>query len=99
MAEAEVRIHGSEGMAVVDYRDSPGLRYKRTGDTESIEIAESGPDRFVYQAEAFLLAVAKGRIEQSVGSDAIKVMRVVDAAYRSSIMRAPVLLTSDSTIL
>jgi predicted dehydrogenase len=98
VAEAEVRIHGTEGMAIVDYKDSPGLRYKRAGDTGSIEVEESGPDRFAYQAEAFLLAVAKGKIEQNGGSDAIEVMRVIDAAYRSSTVRAPVLITSDSTI-
>ena len=57
VSEAEVRIYGTEGEAVVDYARPDGLRYRLTGDDEWTTMPFDGPDRFVRQAEHFLTCV------------------------------------------
>ena len=57
VSEAEVRIYGTEGEAVVDYGRAGGLRYRLAGDQEWTELPFDTPDRFVRQAGHFLACV------------------------------------------
>lgn len=83
VSEAEVRIYGTEGEAVIDYGSPDGLRYRLAGDPGWTVLPFDAPDRFVQQAEHFLRCVQSGLQPQVSGADGIAVMRVIDAAYRS----------------
>jgi len=84
VSEAEVRIYGTEGEAVVDYQQPGGLRYRLTGDAEWTTMPFDGPDRFVRQAEHFLTCVQEGSTPRVSGQDGVAVMKVIEAAYRSA---------------
>jgi predicted dehydrogenase len=88
ISEAEIRIYGTEGEAIIDYAQSEGLRYKLTGDAAWTQLPFDQPDRFFQQAHHFLDCVASGRQPSVTGQDGIAVMRVVDAAYRDVVVRA-----------
>jgi glucose-fructose oxidoreductase len=84
VSEAEFRIYGSEGEAIIDYSQPGGLRYKLAGDPEWTQLPFDQPDRFYQQARHFLQAILTGSPPAVSGQDGIAVMRVIDAAYRSA---------------
>lgn len=84
VSEAEVRIYGTLGEAVIDYARPGGLLYKLDHHTDWVQLPFDQPDRFTLQAEHFLQCVATGTQPKVSGSDAIAVMTVIDAAYRSA---------------
>ena len=84
VSEAEVRIYGTEGEAVVDYGKAGGLQYRLAGDQEWTALPFDTPDRFVRQAEHFLGCVQSGRQPLVSGADGIAVMRVIEQAYVSA---------------
>ena len=79
-----VRIHGSEGQAVIDYNAAAGLRYQLADDGDWTEMQIDAPDRFARQAAHFLDCV-EGKTSPMVnGEDALAVMRVIESAYESA---------------
>jgi predicted dehydrogenase len=84
VSEAEVRIYGTEGEALIDYGQPHGLRYRLAGEAEWTVLPFDSPDRFVRQAEHFLRCAAAGSQPLVGGSDALAVMRVIEAAYRAA---------------
>ena len=87
VAEAFVRIHGTEGQAVIDYNAAAGLRYKLADDADWTEQHFAEPDRFVRQTAHFLDCV-EGKCEPLVGGhDGLAVMGVIEAAYESAGVR------------
>ena len=84
VSEAEVRIYGTEGEAVIDYGQSGGLRYRLAEETAWTQLPFDQPDRFQQQASAFLYAVAHRTTPPVTGQDGLAVMKVIDAAYQSA---------------
>lgn len=84
VSEAEIRIYGTEGEAIIDYAQAAGLRYRLVGDDGWSQLPFDGPDRFYQQAQHFLDCVAAAKEPAVTGRDGIAVMRVIDAAYRSA---------------
>lgn len=84
VSEAEIRIYGTEGEAVIDYAQAGGLRYRLSGDTGWMQLPFDKPDRFVLQAEHFLKSVAAGAPASPGANEALAVMRVIEGAYRSA---------------
>lgn len=84
VSEAEVRIYGTEGEAVIDYGQSGGLRYRLADDAAWTQLPFDQPNRFQQQARAFLYAVANHTTPVVTGQDGLAVMRVIDAAYQSA---------------
>jgi predicted dehydrogenase len=84
VSEAEVRIYGTEGEAVIDYGREGGLHYRLAGDGEWTAMPFDAPGRFVLQAEHFLRCVRTGAAPLVGGADGIAVMRVIENAYRSA---------------
>ena len=84
VSEAEVRIYGTEGEAVVDYGRAGGLHYRLAGDQDWTELPFDTPDRFVRQAGHFLGCVQSGSEPLVSGADGIAVMRVIEQAYASA---------------
>ena len=82
ISEAEIRIYGTEGEAVIDYGQPGGLRYCLAG-TEWSQLPFDKPNHFTLQAEHFLKCAASGRKPLVTGEDALAVMRVIEAAYES----------------
>ena len=87
VADAFVRIHGSEGQAIIDYNAAAGLRYKLADDAEWTERQFDGRDRFARQAAHFLDCVEGKRSPMVSGEDGLAVMRVIEAAYESAGVR------------
>ncbi len=83
VSEAEFRIYGTEGEAIIDYGQSGGLRYRLAQETELTQLPFNQPDRFTLQAEHFLTCVAAGQPSSVSGAEGIAVMKVIDAAYKS----------------
>jgi UDP-N-acetylglucosamine 3-dehydrogenase len=83
VSEAEIRIYGTEGEAVIDYAQPDGLRYRLADDQDWTTLPFDQPSRFVLQAEHFLTCVASGSAPSVGANDALAVMKVIDAAYRS----------------
>ena len=88
VAEAIVRIHGSEGQAVIDYDADAGLRYKLAADEQWTEQRFDDPDRFVAQADHFLHCIETGQGPLVSGADGLAVMRVIENAYESAGIRS-----------
>jgi predicted dehydrogenase len=88
VSEAEIRIYGSEGEAIIDYAQSGGLRYRLAGDADWTQLPFDQPDRFQQQAAHFLHCVATGSTPLVTGQDGLAVMGVIDAAYRSASAQA-----------
>jgi predicted dehydrogenase len=84
VSEAEFRIWGTEGEAIIDYATSDGARYRLAGDAEWTVLPALAPDRFVLQAAHFLNCVRYDQRPKVGGADGIAVMRVIEAAYRSA---------------
>lgn len=84
VSEAEIRIYGAEGEAIIDYAQTGGLRYRLAGAGEWTQLPFDQPDRFYQQAQHFLRCVAAGIEPTLTGRDGVAVMRVIDAAYRSA---------------
>ena len=84
ISEAEVRIYGTEGEAVIDYGQPGGLRYRVAGDQEWTVLPFDTPDRFVRQAQHFLACVQSNSQPMVGGADGIAVMRVIESAYASA---------------
>jgi UDP-N-acetylglucosamine 3-dehydrogenase len=84
VSEAEIRIYGSEGQAVIDYAQPDGLRYKLAGDTEWTQLPFDTAERFTLQAEHFLNVVRTQSTPAITGQDGIAVMQVIEAAYQSA---------------
>lgn len=84
VSEAEVRIYGTEGEAVIDYGAQDGLRYRLADDLDWTVLPFDAPDRFTLQAEHFLRCVQTGSQPLVGRDDAVAVMRVIEAAYRSA---------------
>jgi predicted dehydrogenase len=84
VSEAEIRIYGTGGEAVIDYAQAGGLRYLLAGQDDWSQLPFDKPDRFTLQAEHFLGCVASGGTPRVTGADGIAVMRVIEAAYRSA---------------
>lgn len=85
VGEAFVRIHGTEGQAVIDYNAAPdGLRCKLAEDDDWTDMNIDAPDRFTRQAAHFLDCV-EGKSEPLVaGEDGLAVMRAIESAYESA---------------
>lgn len=87
VSDSFVRIHGSEGGAVIDYNAAAGLRYKVADDADWTEMQIDAPDRFARQAAHFLDCV-EGKTSPLVsGKDGLAVMRVIESAYESAGVR------------
>ena len=84
VAEAIVRIHGSEGQAVIDYNAEAGLRYRLAEDENWTAQRFDAPDRFVAQADHFLRCIESGQQPLVSGMDGLAVMRVIESAYESA---------------
>ena len=84
VSEAEVRIYGTEGEAVIDYAQAGGLAYRLAGDSEWTRLPFEKPNRFIRQAESFLTAIQSGRSPYPGAEDGLAVMQVIDAAYTSA---------------
>ena len=84
ISEAEVRIYGTEGEAVIDYSQPDGLRYRLANDPDWTTLPFEGTDRFIQQAGHFLDCVRSGRPPLVGGADGVAVMRVIEAAYASA---------------
>jgi UDP-N-acetylglucosamine 3-dehydrogenase len=84
VSEAEVRIYGTEGEAVIDYGRPDGLHYRLAGDQEWTVLPFDTPDRFVRQAQHFLACVQANSQPLVTGADGIAVMRVIENAYASA---------------
>ena len=84
VAEAIVRIHGSEGQAIIDYDAAAGLRYKLAQDDGWTEETFDEPDRFTAQADHFLRCIETGAPPRVGPEDGLAVMRVIEAAYQSA---------------
>jgi predicted dehydrogenase len=84
VSEAEIRIYGSEGEAVIDYAQPEGLRYRLAGEMAWTQLPFDTPGRFTLQAEHFLTCVKTGTRPRITGADGIAVMKVIDAAYRAT---------------
>lgn len=84
VSEAEIRIWGTEGEAIIDYTQPGGLRYKLASDTSWTDLPFEEPDRFVQQAAAFLTSVREGTPPLIGGADGIAVMRVIENAYQAA---------------
>lgn len=84
VSEAEIRIYGTEGEAVIDYAQKDGLRYRLASDTDWTQLPFDQPDRFVRQAEHFLKSVAAGTPPSPGAAEALAVMRVIEGAYRAA---------------
>ena len=87
VAESFVRIHGSEGQAVIDYNASAGLRYQLADDADWTEMQIDAPDRFARQAAHFLDCVEAKTNPLVSGADGLAVMRVIESAYESAGVR------------
>lgn len=83
VSEAEIRVWGTEGEAIIDYATTTGARYRLAGDSDWSVLPFDCPDRFVLQAQHFLTCVQNGEQPAVRGSDGIAVMRTIEAAYRS----------------
>jgi UDP-N-acetylglucosamine 3-dehydrogenase len=84
VSEAEVRIYGTEGEAVIDYGQNGGLRYRLADEAEWTQLPFDQPNRFQQQARAFLQAVTNATMPVVTGQDGLAVMAVIDAAYQSA---------------
>jgi predicted dehydrogenase len=84
VSEAEIRIWGSGGEAIIDYAQPEGLRYRLAGDAEWTVLPFDRPNRFVLQAEHFLSCIRTGSTPRVSGQDGIAVMKVIETAYRSA---------------
>ncbi len=84
VAEANVRIHGSEGQAVIDYDAAAGLRYKLADDAGWTEESFDEPDRFTAQVDHFLRCLETGAPPLVSPEDGLAVMRVIEAAYQGA---------------
>lgn len=84
VSEAEFRVWGTEGEAIIDYAASGGARYRLAGDAEWTTLPAQAPDRFVLQAAHFLSCVRHHQRPKVSGADGIAVMRVIEAAYRAA---------------
>ncbi|MCY3833554.1 MAG: Gfo/Idh/MocA family oxidoreductase [Chloroflexi bacterium] len=84
IAESFVRIHCTEGQALIDYNAGAGLRYRLADDAEWSELEIDSPDRFARQAAHFLDCVEGKRSPLVSGKDGLAVMRVIEAAYESA---------------
>lgn len=87
VAESFVRIHGTEGQAVIDYNAADGLRHKLANDAAWTERHFDGPDRFERQAAHFLDCIEGKRSPLVSGEDGLAVMRVIESAYKSAEVR------------
>jgi predicted dehydrogenase len=87
VSEAEVRIYGTEGEAVIDYASPDGLRYRLADDAGWTVMPFDAPDRFVRQAEHFLACVRSGAQPLVGGADGVAVMRVIENAYAAAEVR------------
>jgi predicted dehydrogenase len=84
VSEAEIRIYGTQGEAVIDYSKPGGLLYKLAGDADWTQLpADESLNRFTRQAEHFLKCIETGTKPKVSGADGIAVMKVIDAAYGS----------------
>lgn len=83
ISEAEIRIYGTEGQAVIDYAQPEGLRYRLAGEADWTQMPFNSPDRFALQAAHFLKCVADGTQPGVGAADALAVMKVIEAAYQS----------------
>ena len=84
VADSFVRIHGSDGQAIIDYNAKAGLRYKLAEDAEWREPHVGAPDRFAQQAAHFLDCVEGKSAPLIDGEDGLAVMRVIESAYQSA---------------
>ena len=84
VSEAIVRVHGTEGQALLDYNAEAGLRYKLADDADWTAQRFDEPDRFVAQADCFLRCIETGEPPLVGGEDGLAVMRVIEAAYKSA---------------
>lgn len=84
VSEAEIRVWGTEGEAIVDYASSDGARYRLAGESDWTVLSARAPDRFILQAAHFLSCVRHRQPPRVGTADGLAVMRAVEAAYRSA---------------
>jgi predicted dehydrogenase len=82
VSEAEIRVWGTEGEAIIDYATG-GARYRLAGDPAWTAFRAQAPDRFVLQAAHFVNCVRHHQQPYVSGADGVAVMRVIEAAYRA----------------
>ena len=84
LSDSIVRIHGTEGQAIIDYDAESSLRFKLADDETWTERRFDEPDRFTRQAAHFLDCVEGKREPLVSGEDGLAVMRVIESAYESA---------------
>ncbi|MDE2747860.1 MAG: Gfo/Idh/MocA family oxidoreductase [Chloroflexota bacterium] len=84
VAQAFVRIHGTEGQALIDYNADAGLQYKLADEENWTAQTFDEPDRFARQAAHFLDCIEGKRSPLVSGEDGLAVMRVIEMAYESA---------------
>ncbi len=84
VADAFLRIHGTEGQALIDYNAETGLQYKLADEENWTAQSFDEPDRFARQAAHFLDCIAGKRSPLVSGEDGLAVMRVIEMAYESA---------------
>jgi predicted dehydrogenase len=83
--EATVEVFGTRGTALIDYSVEDGqLRYRLSGEETWTHVPYDGPDRFVNEIAHFLECVAKDRAPRTDGNEGVRVMAVIEAAYRAA---------------
>lgn len=77
-----IEVYGTDGAIIIDYSETK-LRYlARDSDADEwTEIENTGPDRFVLQAQHFINCIRTGAPPIVDGSDGLRANEVVDAAY------------------
>ena len=81
-SEAVTQIYGTEGAAIVDYHLNE-LRYRTEKTSQWIEVKQKGPDRFEFETRHFVTCVLTGTRPLVSADDGLKVLKILDAAYRS----------------
>ena len=92
VSEAEIRLYGTEGQAVIDYNQPGGLRYKLVRQDDWTQLPFDEPDRFTLQARHFLNCIETGTQPAIGANDGLHVMRVIEAAYQSVAEDRPIQL-------
>ena len=84
VADSFLRIHGTEGQAVIDYNAGPELQTKLADEENWTATSFDEPDRFIRQAAHFLDCVEGKSLPLVSGEDGLAVMRVIESAYESA---------------
>jgi len=83
--QATIEVYGTEGTAVIDYNaPQDQLRYRLAGDSSWTSVPYDGPDRFTAETAHFIECVARGTPPRVSGQDGVRILEIIEAAYRSA---------------